>query len=148
MGSHESESAMSFPPPSPEVLATQRVAARLVELCSAGRHAEAMRELYADDARQVEAMEVPGTPYKRVTSGKAELLRMCEHWARTTTVHGITVGEPMINGDQFAVEMALDCTSNEGPMSGQRMQMREICLYTVRDGKITEAKFFYGSCGM
>jgi predicted ester cyclase len=48
---------------------------------------------------------------------------------------------------QFVVPMTMDCTSNEGPMAGQRMNMSETALYTVKNGKITEGKFFY-SCGM
>lgn len=126
---------------------TQAVAERLVQLCSTGRHHEAMSELYADDARHVEAMEMPGAPYKRVMEGKRTLLEKSEHWGKTTTVHSASCGTPLVNGDQFLVEMAMDCTSNEGPMAGQRMQMREQALYTVRDGRIAEAKFFYPTCG-
>ena len=127
---------------------TQVVANRLVELCSTGRHHEAMKELYADNARHVEAMEMPGTPYKRIIEGKPALLSMSEHWGKTTTVHSASVGKPLVNADQFVVEMSMDCTSSEGPMAGQRMQMTETCLYTVKDGMITEAKFFYPGCDM
>ncbi|MFZ4576336.1 MAG: SnoaL-like domain-containing protein [Phycisphaerales bacterium] len=132
------------PPYTPTVVGT--VAARLHELCNAGKFHEAMVELYADDARHVEAMEMPGSPYKRVMEGKAALLKMSENWGKTTTVHGASVGTPLVNGDQFVCQMTMDCTSSEGPMAGQRMNMSETCLYTVRDGKIVEAKFFYGGC--
>lgn len=126
---------------------TQTVANRLVELCSTGRGHEAMQELYADNARHIEAMEMPGSPYKRVIEGKPQLLKMSEHWGKTTTVHSASCSKPLVNGDQFVCEMAIDCTSHEGPMAGQRMAMKETCLYTVTNGKITEAKFFYG-CDM
>ena len=43
--------------------------------------------------------------------------------------------------------MSIDCTASAGPMANQRMKMSEIGLYTVKNGKITEGKFFY-SCGM
>jgi hypothetical protein len=115
-------------------------------MCSVGKHHEAMQELYADNARHVEAMEFPGSPYKRVTEGKPNLLKMSEQWGKTTTVHSMSCGQPLVNGDQFICEMSMDCTSSEGPMAGQRMQMTEYCLYTVKDGKITEARFFYPSC--
>ncbi len=123
---------------------TTTVANRLCELCGKGQHHEAMQELYADNAKHIEAMEMPGSPYKRVTEGKATLLKMSEHWGKTTTVHSASVGKPLVNGDQFLVEMKMDCTSSEGPMAGQRMDMQEQCLYTVKDGKIVEARFFYG----
>lgn len=122
---------------------THRVANRLHELCSAGKFDEAMTELYADDARHVEAMEFPGSPYKRIEEGKRKLQEMSERWSKHTTVHSMTVGKPLVNGDQFMVQMDMDCTSDEGPMAGQRMKMSEQCLYTVKNGKISEAKFFY-----
>lgn len=127
---------------------TQFVADRLVELCATGRHDEAMKDLYADNARHVEAMDPPpGSPYSRVIEGKPKLLEMSEHWGKTTEVHGCTCSPALVNGDQFIVEMTMDCTQKEGPMAGQRMNMKEFCLYTVKNGKITEAKFFYPGCG-
>jgi ketosteroid isomerase-like protein len=38
--------------------------------------------------------------------------------------------------------MEIDCSHKEGPMQG-RHQMKEICVYTVKDGKIVRAEFFY-----
>ncbi|HYC99660.1 MAG TPA: nuclear transport factor 2 family protein [Phycisphaerales bacterium] len=125
---------------------TEQVAARFHEMLSTGKFHEAMQELYADNARHIEAMEMPGSPYKKVMEGKPTLLKMSEHWGKTTTVHSASVGKPLVNDNQFICEMTMDCTCSEGPMAGQRMQMREYALYTVKDGRITEAKFFY-SCG-
>lgn len=122
---------------------TEQVAKRLTELCSTGKYDEAMRELYADDARHVEAMEMPGSGCERVTEGKAELLKKSEQWEKSTQVHSASCGQPLVNGDQFVCEMKMDVTSSEGPMAGQRMDMSETCLYTVKEGKISEAKFFY-----
>lgn len=133
------------PPPSPEHLATQKVADRLVELCSTGKNVDAIKELYAENAKHVEVMEAPWCP--RVSEGKATLLKKADEFAKNTTVHGASCGKPIVNGDQFLVPMSLDCTSNQGPMAGQRMNMTETALYTVKNGKITEGKFFYG-CGV
>jgi ketosteroid isomerase-like protein len=44
-----------------------------------------------------------------------------------------------VNGDQFALRFSMDVT----PKGGARLQMDEIGLYTVRDGKIVEERFFY-----
>ncbi len=104
-----------------------------------------MRELYADNARHVEPMEMPGGPYKRITEGKAELLQG-EDFEKNVEVHSATCGDPMSNADQFICRMGLDCTARNGPMAGQRMQIDEFAAYTVKNGKITEAKFFY-DCG-
>jgi ketosteroid isomerase-like protein len=125
---------------------TKIVANRLCELCSAGEWDRALNELYAENARHVEAMTMPGSPWGRITEGKANLKKMSEEWNKTTTVHSAKIGKPLVNGDQFLVEMALDCTSTAGPMAGQRVTMSEQALYTVKNGQITEAKFFYGGC--
>ncbi len=137
----------SFAPPAPsaEHMATQKVAQRLVECCSTGKNLDAIKELYADNARHVEVMEAPWCP--RITEGKAALLAKAEQFARSTTVHSASCGTPVVNGDQFVCTMGLDCTCSEGPMAGQRMNISETALYTVKNGKITEGKFFYG-CGM
>ena len=136
--------AFQMPPMPADYQATQKVANRLTELCAVGKNEQALQELYADTARHVEVMEYPGCP--RITEGKKSLLEKAAKFAKTTTVHGATCGKPMINGDQFVCTMSMDCTSSEGPMAGQRMNMSEIALYTVKNGKITEGKFFYGGC--
>ena len=55
-------------------------------------------------------------------------------------------GKTFANGDQFVIPLGLDCTCSEGPMAGHRMNMNETALYTVKNGKITEGKFFYAMC--
>ena len=133
------------PPPSPTDAATLKVGQRLVELVSSGQNLQAIQELYADNARHVEAMEGPGCP--RISEGKAKLLQNAEYFGKITTIHSASCGKPVVNGDQFVCTMSMDCTTSEGPMAGQRMQMSETALYTVKNGKITEGKFFY-SCGI
>ncbi len=130
----------------PIAAATQDVANKLCDLCTRGEHDKAMNDLYADNARHVEVMAMPGSPWPRIIEGKAALQKYSEEWSKTTTVHSCTIGKPLVNGDQFLVEMTMDATHHEGPMAGQRMAMSEQCLYTVKNGKIAEAKFFY-SCG-
>jgi hypothetical protein len=144
MSTTTAKPSFQMPPMSAEHQATQRVADRLIELCSVGKNMDAMKELYADNARQVEAMEGPGCA--RITEGKATLIQKAEQWAKVTTIHNASYGKPLVNGDQFVCQMSLDCTCTEGPMANQRMNMSETALYTVKNGKITEAKFFY-SCG-
>lgn len=130
---------------SAEHQATDKVAKRLVELMKGGKNLDAIRELYADNARHIEVMEGPGC--ERITEGKPKLLQKAEQFHNSITVHGSTLGTPITNGDQFILPMSLDSTFNEGPMKGHRMNMSETALYTVKNGKIAEARFFYG-CGM
>jgi len=140
-----SKPAFQMPPMSAEHQATQKVAGRLAELLAEGKNLDAIKELYADNARHVEVMEGPGCA--RITEGKATLLEKAEQFHKIMTVHGKTVGKAVVNGDQFLLPMSMDGTASEGPMAGQRMNMVETALYTVKNGKIAEAKFFY-CCGM
>lgn len=139
-----SKPSFQMPPMSAEHTATQRVANRLAELCASGKNLDAIKELYADHARHVEVMDGPGCP--RVMEGKATIMQKAEWFAKATTIHAASCGKPLVNGDQFVVPMSLDCTCSEGPMANQRMNMSETALYTVKGGKITEGKFFYGMC--
>ncbi|HVU62573.1 MAG TPA: nuclear transport factor 2 family protein [Phycisphaerales bacterium] len=137
--------AMQMPPLSPEHQATQAVATKLAQYCATGKNLDAIRELYADDARHVEVAEAPWCP--RISSGKKTLLEKAEQFHKSTTIHSASCGTPIVNGDQFVVTMGLDCTSNMGPMAGQRMNISETALYTVKNGRITEGKFFYPMTG-
>jgi ketosteroid isomerase-like protein len=136
--------SFTMPPFSPEHQATQQVADRFHEFCTTGQNHRAIQDLYADGARHVEVMDAPWCP--RVIEGKPAILRKSEEFAKSTTIHGATCGKPVVNGDQFVCTMTLDCTASQGPMAGQRMNMSETALYTVKNGKITEGKFFY-ACG-
>lgn len=137
--------AFEMPPMSAEHQATEKVAKRLVELIGAEKNLDAIKELYADNARHVEVMDGPGC--ERITEGKTRLIEKAEKFHKSITVHGATVGKPITNGEQFVLPMSLDSTMNDGPMKGHRMNMSETALYTVKNGKIVEGKFFYG-CGM
>ena len=141
-----SKPAFEMPPMSAEHQATDKVAKRLAELIGQRKNLDAIRELYADNAKNIEVMGGPGC--ERITEGKATLLQKAEQFHKSITVHGHSVGKPITNGDQFILPMSLDSTFNEGPMAGMRMNMQETALYTVKNGKISEAKFFYGGCGM
>jgi ketosteroid isomerase-like protein len=131
---------------SAEHQATEKVGKRLAELIDGRKNLDAIKELYADNAKHVEVMGGPGCD--RICEGKANLLEKAEQFHKSITIHGHTVGKPITNGEQFILPMSLDSTFNDGPMAGTRMNMEETALYTVKGGKITEAKFFYGGCGM
>jgi hypothetical protein len=45
-----------------------------------------------------------------------------------------------VHGDQFVVRFKIDMT----PKGGQRMSLDEVGLYTVKNDKIIEERFFMG----
>lgn len=106
------------------------------ELLKTGQHQEAAERFNAPGIVSIEAME---GPMARV-EGAAAVKAKSEWWYGAHEVHSATSEGPYVNGDQFAMRFSLDVTQKE---SGQRMQMQEIGLYTMRDGKVVEERFFY-----
>jgi SnoaL-like polyketide cyclase. len=72
--------------------------------------------------------------------GREAVLEKHVWWEKTFEVHGGTVEGPWVHGDQFVVGFTLDATNRE---TGERSQMSEMALYTVRDGKVVDERFFY-----
>ena len=90
---------------------------------------------WADDIVSVE----PGDgPMSRV-QGKDALQQKHDWWDANAQVHSFTAEGPFVTGEQFAVHYTMDVT-----MEGERSQTKEVGIYTVRDGKIAEERFFYG----
>ena len=118
---------------------TAEIAKDLVALCKAGKFGESGEKYWADDVVSVEAGGPPGTD--PVSRGKDAARGKGEWWANAHDTHSVQVDGPYVNGDQFTVRFVMDVTVKE---SGQRMQMDEIALYTLRGGKIAEERFFYG----
>jgi ketosteroid isomerase-like protein len=53
-------------------------------------------------------------------------------------LHSITVSEPLIATNSFACTMKMDVTMEDG----KKMDMKELCVYEVKDGKIISEQFF------
>lgn len=120
---------------------TMEVGKRLVDLCQKWENRKAIEELYADDAVSYEAMA--GGPKGRETVGKKEILAGSDWFFQANEIHGGEVDGPYPCDDKFICFMSIDMTGKEGPMKGQRMQMKEACLYTVKNGRIVRSEFFY-----
>ena len=112
----------------------QEIAQGLVALCRAEKFEEATETYYASDIVSVEAdgekPEVRGIEAVREKSAS---------FYGAFEVHGVEVSGPFVNGSQFLVGFAVDLTHKA---SGSRSITKEMGLYTVRDGKIAEERFF------
>lgn len=132
------------------------VGKRLVELCQQGQNRKAIEELYADTVNVVEAMDCTQMPgyddmpkewkdaHLSGPSSKAQLLKSTDWFFENNEIHGGDITGPYPLGDEFVVFMSIDCTPKAGPMAGQRMDMKEACVYKVKSGKIVESRFYYG----
>lgn len=116
---------------------------QLADYCNQGKFRDAIVELYADDAKHIEAAAM-GPDMPQVTDGKEAILKMSDWWEGAHEVHSMELKGPYPHGNgSFAVWMRLDVTAKEGPMANKRMQMEEVCLYEVKDGKISQVEFFW-----
>ena len=120
-------------------MTTMEIGKKLVELCSQGKNMEALNTLFAEDAISVEAMAMPGM--QQEMKGLAAIKAKGEWWVDNHEVHAASVSGPWPHGDRFIVGFKYDVTNKP---SGNRMQMEEAALYSVRNGKIVREEFFYG----
>jgi ketosteroid isomerase-like protein len=118
---------------------TLTIAKRLVELCREGKYEEAQNELYADDAVSIEMEGLPAGALGNA-KGLPAIREKGRRWQESVeAVHGGEVSDPLIAGSWFSVSMRVDVTYK----GVGRVDMREIGLYRVRDGKIVHEQFFY-----
>jgi len=120
-------------------MTTQEVAEQLVRLCREGKNQEAIRQLYHTDCTTIEAM--PDPQGQQEFKGRDTALGRNQWWEENHEVHRAEVSDPMVTEGYFAVQFDYDLTSK--PMNNQRMQMSELGVYRVRDGKIVQEQFFY-----
>ena len=106
------------------------------ELLKQNDHDGAAAKYNADDIVSYEAMEGP----MAVCTGREAVKQKSEWWQANHEVHGGSVEGPYVNGDQFAVRFFMDITPKA---TGERVTMDEFGLYTVKDGKIVEERFYY-----
>lgn len=97
---------------------------------------QAIETLYADN---IESFEQPGSPNAHVT-GLDAIKQKAQQWGESVQeMHSGEVSDPLVAGNHFSVTMKNDVTFKEHG----RMQIEEVCVYEVKDGKIVKEQFFY-----
>jgi len=116
---------------------TQQIANRLAQLCRQGEFEAAQRELFAEDAVSIEPQATP--QFAKETKGLPAIIEKGHQWSSMVEqVHECTASTPLIAGNVIAMKLAMDLT-----MKGRgRMKMEEMCVYQVKDGKISAEQFF------
>jgi ketosteroid isomerase-like protein len=110
------------------------VAAEFAALCKAGKLDEAGERFWSADVVSIESFgENP------VSRGLAAVKAKGEWWYANFEVHDVKTVGPYINGDTFILNFTIDCTVKA---TGERSVSDEMALYTVRDGKVVEERFF------
>jgi len=117
---------------------TATIARELVALCQAGRNQEAIEKFYSPNIVSVESVGNEEMPAE--LRGIDAIRGKNEWWVQNNEIHSAKATGPFIGDDQFAVKFDYDTTFKP---TGEHVQMTEMALYTVADGKIVHEHFFY-----
>jgi hypothetical protein len=115
---------------------TEEVAKKVVELVRKQAWHEALDTLYDKDIVSVEAHVMGGgSPESR---GIEAVRKKTDWWLENMQVHSFTANGPFVGHDRFAVQYDADVTDKN---SKKRMQLSEVGVYTVKNGKIVREEF-------
>jgi len=115
---------------------TKQVADKLVDYCRRGKSLEAVDTLYDKDVVSVEARSSDGdSPEKR---GIDEVRGKTDWWVNAMEVHSFKANGPFVAHERFVVQYDADVTDKN---SKKRMQLSEVGVYTVKNGKIVREEF-------
>jgi hypothetical protein len=117
---------------------TASVAQELVSLCRAGRNLEAIDKLYSPRIVSIESVGSEEMPAEM--SGIDAVRQKNEWWFQNNEVHKAEANGPFVGENQFAVQYTFDVTFKP---TGQRTEMSEMALYSVKDGKVVREQFYY-----
>ncbi|MGN6640660.1 MAG: SnoaL-like domain-containing protein [Mucilaginibacter sp.] len=112
----------------------RQIADRLAQLCRKQKFVEAYKELYAEEAESIDPMYSGMLPAK----GLITLIEREKQFLSKTNIHTIEVSEPLIAGNHFAISIHMDFTMEDRG----RKDVKELCVYHIKDGKIVRQQFF------
>ena len=115
---------------------TEEVATKLVEYCRSGEWMKAVDNLYSKDIVSVEPRAMEGMPAEM--RGIDQVRGKSDWWEKSMEVHSAKVTGPFVARDTFVVQFDVDVTDKA---SKKRMQMSEVGIYTVKDGKVAREEF-------
>ncbi len=115
---------------------TKEVAEKVIELVRKQAWHEALDTLYDKDIVSVEAGTQDGSsPELR---GKDAVRGKIDWWLDAMEVHSFEANGPFVAHDRFVVQYDADVTEKN---SKKRMQLSEVGVYTVKNGKIVREEF-------
>src|SRR2546421_11786123 len=115
---------------------TEEIANKLVELCRKNAWMKAIDTLYDKDIVSVEARGMDGESLEK--RGIDQVRGKTEWWLQNMEMHSVKVSGPFVEHDHFVVQYDIDVTNKA---SKKRMQMSEVGVYTVKEGKVLREEF-------
>lgn len=118
-------------------MTTQEVANRLVELCREGKHEQAVKELYSPEIVSIEPEGMPN----RIVKGLEGIAKKGEKFqSMLEKVNSSVISDPIVAENFFSCSMLMNVQMKGVPVA---VDMDEVCVYTVNNGKIVREEFFY-----
>lgn len=117
-------------------MTTQQIADRFYELSQQNGFEHIQTELYSKDAKSIEP---EGSMLANVQGIEALYEKGKQFQAMIEEMHGGYCSVPLVAGNFFTCTMGMDVTFKGQP----RMQMDEVAVYEVKDGKIVSEQFFF-----
>jgi len=118
-------------------MTTKEITSRFIELCRKGDFTSVQKELFSEDAVSIEPHSTPA--FDKETKGLQAIIEKGKKWQdMVKESHEIAVSDPVIAGNSFACTMRMHVTMKE---AGE-MDMTELCVYKIKDGKIISEEFF------
>jgi len=94
-------------------MTTNDIAKRLVELCRKGQFTAVQKELFEKDAISIEPHATPA--FEKETKGVDAILEKGEKWnSMVKEMHSVTLSDPLVAGNSFALTMRMNVTMKEG----------------------------------
>jgi hypothetical protein len=115
---------------------TEQVAQKVVELVRKQAWHEALDTVYDKDIVSVEARTMDGSSAE--TRGMKGVRGKVDWWLENMQVHSFKASGPFVAHDRFVVQYDADVTDKN---SKKRMQLSEVGVYTVKNGKIVREEF-------
>ena len=118
-------------------MTTQELAAEFVGLCREGKWEECISKFYSPDIKSVEP---EGSAWGTV-QGLEAIAKKADEWHEMVEeFHSSEISDPIVAENFFSMAMKSKVT-----LKGMKEQinMDEICVYRVENGKVVNEQFFY-----
>lgn len=121
-------------------MTTKEIALRYTQLANQSKWEQILDELHADNATCREPEQAAQREVTVLTEGKAAIkAKGAKNRTMIDTIHSQSCSDALVAGDYFTVVLKRDVTIKDRP----RVQLEEIGIYHVKDGKIDSEQFFY-----
>ena len=115
------------------------VARDFTAMLRCGQFEAAGERFWAEDVRSSEPADLPGEIPAFISGIEAARGKAKSRFGRCR-IDDLGIDGPFVTGDQFALFLDMLITD---PACGVAQPFTEIAIFTVRDGRIIEERFFY-----